>query len=290
MFSSFFSAKIQNMCDKLDQTPLQPCHPDPPFTGTPLSCFHPVSEMEVSNTLKSMSFKSCELGPIPASLFSDCLPYLLPAIMDIINTSLRTGSFPTAFKTPIVCPLLKKNNLTQMTWKTIALSLTFHSFPSFLRKLSFSSSTTTCQRDSNNNLLHPFQYAYSFNHSTETVLLHTVNDSLLASNSWKVSLLTLPDLSVAFNTTDHTILLTCLEYTFGIHSTAHVWLKSYLYSWFQNMSVNNMQSEPVKLSCGVPQDSVLGPLLLTLYTTPLASIITCHNLNHHFYADWHSTT
>ena len=73
---------------------------------------------------------------------------------------------------------------------------------------------------SNSNLLHPFQSAYRSNHSTETVLVHIVNDSLLASNSGKFSLLTLLDLSAAFDTIDHTILLTRLEYTFGIHSTA----------------------------------------------------------------------
>ena len=98
MFSSFFSAKIQNTHDKLDQTPLQPCPPTLPFTGTPLFCFHPVSETEVLNTLKSVSFKSGELSPIPASLFSNCLPYLLPAITGIANASLRTGFFLTAFK------------------------------------------------------------------------------------------------------------------------------------------------------------------------------------------------
>ena len=60
---------------------------------------------------------------------------------------------------------------------------------------------------------------------------------------------------------------------------------SYLYDWFQKVSVNNMQSDTVKLSCGVPHNSVLGPVFFTLYTTHLASIITSHNLNHHFYAD-----
>ena len=104
-----------------------------------------------------------------------------------------------------------------------------------------------------------------------------VNDSLLASDSGKVSLLTLLDLSAAFDTIDHSILLTRLEYTFGIHNTALAWFKSYLYDRFQTVSVNNMQFDPVKLSCGVPQGSVLGPVLFTLYATRLASIINRHN-------------
>ena len=152
-----------------------------------------------------------------------------------------------------------------MTRKTIALSQTFRSFPSFLRKLSFSSSTNHL---SNNNLLHPFQSAYRSNHSTETVLLHTVNDSLLASDSGRVSLLTLLELSAAFDT----IFLTRLEYTFRIHSTSLACFKSYLYDRFQKVSVSNMQSDPVKRPCGVPQGSVLGPVLFTLCTTPLTYV------------------
>ena len=82
-------------------------------------------------------------------------------------------------------------------------------------------------------------HVYRSNHSTETVLVHIVNDSLLASNSGKVSLLTLLDLSAAFDTIDHTILLTRLGYTFRIHSTVLAWFKSYLYDRFQKVSVNN---------------------------------------------------
>ena len=108
-FSSFFSTGIQNIRDKFDQTPLQPCPLNPPSTGTPFSCFHDISETEASNTLKSMSLKSCELDPISASLFSDCLPCLLPAITDIVKVSLQTNSLPSEFKTAIVRPLLKNN-------------------------------------------------------------------------------------------------------------------------------------------------------------------------------------
>ena len=60
---------------------------------------------------------------------------------------------------------------------------------------------------------------------------------------------------------------------------------AYLYDQFQKVSVNNMQSDPIRLSRGVPQGSVLVAVFFTLYSTPLASIINCHNLNHHFYAD-----
>jgi len=129
------------------QTPLQRAYPpDPPFTGTPLSCVHPVSEIEVSNTLKSVSFKSCELDPIPASLFSDCPPYLLPAITDIVKTSWCTGSFSKAFKTAIVHSLLKKNKLDPNDLENYrpVSNLPFI-YKLLEKKLSFSSSKTTCQ-------------------------------------------------------------------------------------------------------------------------------------------------
>ena len=214
-------------------------------------------------------------------LASNCLPYLLPAITDIVNASLRTGSFPTAFKTAIVRPVLKKNNLDSNDLENYR---PVSNLP-FISKLLEKTVLQQLNNHLSNNNLHPFQSAYRSNHSTETVLLHTVNDSLLASDSGKVSLLTLLDLSAAFDAIDHTILLTSLEYTFGIHGTALAWFKSYLYDRFQKVFVNNMHSDPVKLSCGVPQGSVLGPVLFTLYTNPLASIINRRNLNHHFYVD-----
>ena len=116
-------------------------------------------------------------------------------------------------------------------------------------------------------------------------MLHVVNDLLLASDSGKVSLLTLLDLFDAFDTINHSILLSRLEHTFRIHDTALGWFKLYLCDRFQTVSVNSIQSHHGKLSCGVPQGFVLGPVLFTIYATPLASIINRHNLKHHFYAD-----
>jgi len=79
-----------------DPTP-QPCAPDPQFSGSPLSSFQAVTESEVAHIIKIMSFKTCELDPLPLPLYSDCLPHLLPFITDIINQSLQSGSVPDSY-------------------------------------------------------------------------------------------------------------------------------------------------------------------------------------------------
>ena len=111
VFSNYFTTKIQTLRENLDTTPCQPCPPDPPFSGSSLRTFTPISQEELLKTIRSMSLKTCELDPLPASFYSDCLPALLPFITDIINTSLKSGTVPDSFKSAIVRPLLKKHNL-----------------------------------------------------------------------------------------------------------------------------------------------------------------------------------
>jgi len=142
-----------------------------------------------------------------------------------------------------------------------------------------------CSHLHSNDLLPTFQSAYRPNHSTETTLVHTLATLLLASDAGKISLLTLLDLSAAFDTIDHSILLSRLQNTFGINGTALTWFTSYLTDRFQKVIVNKIQSKPVKMECGVPQGPVLGPVLFTLYTAPLSHIINNHPIDHHFYAD-----
>ena len=136
-----------------------------------------------------------------------------------------------------------------------------------------------------NNLLNPLQSAYRSGHSTETVLLRVVNDILSALDNNKVSALLLLDLSAAFDTIDHNILLSRLRSFFGIQSTALEWFGSYLSDRYQCVSVNNKSSTLSPLMYGVPQGSVLGPLLFVLYTAPLSDVISRHSVSHHLYAD-----
>ena len=111
------------------------------------------------------------------------------------------------------------------------------------------------------------------------------NDINLNIDNGKVTALTLLDLSAAFDTIDHDILITRLSTWYGISGTALSWFTSYLTDRRQAIKIGNCFSDMLPTSCGVPQGSVLGPLLFTLYTTPLSSVIQSHNLDHYLYAD-----
>ncbi len=101
----------------------------------------------------------------------------------------------------------------------------------------------------------------------------------------RVTALTLLDLSAAFDTIDHQILLQRLEGWFAVSGPALTWLSSYLKNRTQQIKLGCYLSSELSLPFGVPQGSVLGPLLFTLYTSPLSRVIADHSIPHHLYAD-----
>ena len=127
-----------------------------------------------------------------------------------------------------------------------------------------------------NDLLNRYQSAYRPMHSTETALLKVQNDLLRNLDDGKTTVLVLLDLSAAFDTLDHSGVISMLE---------NLWFASYLMDRQQMVKVKECVGEPFQTKYGVPQGSVLGPLLFTLYTTPLSKIISRHNVCHHLYAD-----
>ena len=97
--------------------------------------------------------------------------------------------------------------------------------------------------------------------------------------------LVLLDLFAAFDTVDHSILLHRLENRIGISGPALNWFCTYLSLRTQKVSLNGNYSSDALLTCGVLHGSVLGPVLFTLYTTPLGALLDNHSLRYHFYAD-----
>ena len=101
----------------------------------------------------------------------------------------------------------------------------------------------------------------------------------------KICILTLLDLSAAFDTIDHQILLTRLQHSFGISGSALSWFSSYLCNRTHGVAINSLQSQHTTLYYGVPQGSVLGPVLFVLYTQLLFNLVSKHAVNHHAFAD-----
>ncbi len=246
-----------------------------------LTEFKILSQEEVKKLISTSANKHCELDPIPTWLLKECIDDLLPLITQIINLSLHLGDMPLSLKKAIINPLLKKLDL-----ELIKKNYRPVSNLAFISKLIEKAvATQLIEHLKLNKLYDKFQSAYRTFYSTETALLRAKNDILNSMDNRNVTLLLLLDLSAAFDTIDHSILLNRLSQRCGIKGTCLKWFTSYLSNRTQMVKINDATSDPINVKFGVPQGSVLGPILFTLYTAPLGEIIEECGLNRQTYAD-----
>jgi exonuclease III len=282
-FATFFSDKIHKLHTSLllNHACSSP-HIPPPVTPPHFSSFSSVTMDEISKLLSDSPETNCDLDPIPTSLLKQCSSVLLPTITNIINLSLSTSIFPDQFKNCSVHPHLKKPSLDKENLSNYRPI----SHLSYLSKLTERIvKTRLTEHLTNNNLLNPFQSAYIKGHSTETTLLSVHDHIIKAMSLQQITCLTLLDLSAAFDTIDHSILLERLSSWFGITSDALSWIKSYLLNRSFSVHIEGSKSSSYQLLYGVPQGSVLGPLLFILYTSPLSKVISDSSSSHKLYAD-----
>ena len=252
------------------------------FCGVSFEQFNVVSEADIRKIISSSPTKSCALDPIPTWLRKHCQDQLTPVLTTIVNASLSCAEFPTELKKAFLTPLIKKIILNCEIFKNYRPVSNLY----FISKLV---ERVVCiqlvEHLKTNNLYEIFQSAYRQLHSTETALLRVQNDLLQAVDYEGGANLVLLDLSAAFDTIDHQKLLNLLDKSFGIRGVAFKWFESYLKDRTQTVQIGSCTFTPVTLKYGVPQGSVLGPILFTMYTTPLGNIIRKHGLNFHLYAD-----
>jgi exonuclease III len=280
-FSDFFITKI-----KLIQDSIQATSSDAPIhevytISQKWSTFKPVTVESVHKLIRSSPNKTNQLNPIPTSLVKAAGHTLAPIITRIIQASLNEGHVPLSLKVALVSPLIKKATLDCNNLKNYrpVSNLTYVS--KIMEKVVASQLKEHLVM---NNVMEPFQSAYCTGRSTESALLRVQNDIVLALANQKAVLLVLLDLSAAFDTVDHELMLSTLS-TLHIEDTVLRWFRSYLTDRVQYISIGNKRSDSKHLTCGVPQGSVLGPVLFTIYTQSLGVLLRKLNIAYHLYAD-----
>ena len=133
--------------------------------------------------------------------------------------------------------------------------------------------------------LERLQSAYHSNHCTETALLKIKADILDNMDNQCVTGILLLDLSAAFDTVSKNLLVNCLFYRFGVCDKALGWIESYLLDQTQKVKISNNESTPAVLTQGVPQGSILGPILYTLFMSPVGDLCKEHMIDYHSYVD-----
>ena len=193
-----------------------------------------------------------------------------------------TAEVPPALNSAIITPLLKKSTLSaedRGSYRPVS-NLSFIS--KILEKIVALQLVDYLDA---NDLLPRYHSGYRRGHSTETALLKILSDLITAVDSVQLALLSLLDMSAAFDTVDHDILLQRLDGTYGIRGEVLKWFSAYLSGRAQAVHINGTSSPEIPLKYGVPQGSVLGSILFVLYTDELEQIIRKNGIQSHGYAD-----
>ena len=227
--------------------------------------FSPVDVKTVTNIIKSSKPKTSKgTDGITMKLLKTILDSIALPLTVLINQSLMTSSFPKKFKVAKIMPLLKKPNIYQVdNFRPISL---LPCVSKIVEKCVFKQLNEYFEK---NKLLYNSQYGYRQGHSTESACMELIDKLHQQLDNSKRPLCIFIDLSKAFDTLNHTILLSKLRY-YGLDESAISWFKSYLSDRKQYVQIDDIKSSIKDIETGVPQGSTLGPLLFIIYMNDIS--------------------
>ena len=193
-----------------------------------------------------------------------------------------SGIVPSNLKQAVVSPILKKDNLDRNCLKNYR---PISNLPFIAKVLEKVAAKRLIEHLDKHNMHEELQSAYRVHHSTETALMKVHDDVTLALDKKRAVMLLLLDLSAAFDKLEVTELLDTLQHYFSVCGTALKWFESYMSDRYFRVQASGEMSKWVSLRYGVPQGSVLGPLLFSIYTTPMKDILQRHGVQYHKFAD-----
>ena len=238
--------------------------------------FNDVSNEEVKCIIKNLKNKSSDIYEIPNWVYKHCNSEISPVLAALYNLSLKHGVFPSTLKTARVTPIPKTKDTTiPQNFRPISI---LHTIGKILEKIVHLQLTDYLHE---NELLSRTQFGFTKNRNTEDALIYITEHIYKALNAKHTCVLLLLDFSKAFDVVPHNQLLEKLD-TMGLSEMSLKWFTSYLSNRAQYVRLGDASSSPKTISHGVPQGSILGPLLFNLYTNDFSK---CHNSIHSQYAD-----
>ena len=239
--------------------------------------FAPVAPATILKLLKQLNpAKSAGIDNLTGKFLKEGAPVLASPITDLVNLSISLSLFPDDCKIAKLKPLYKKEAKTKpKNYRPISL------LPLLSKIIERIIHNQTQEFLDKNNILYKYQSGFRKHHSTDTCLSYLTDKVKIGFEEGLLTVMVLIDLQKAFDTIDHSILLekmSCL----GFAGKTIAWFTSYLTNRSFIVNVGKESSSPGKLSCGVPQGSILGPLLFLLYVNDMPQAVNSELL---LYAD-----
>uniref|UniRef100_A0A8C6Q343 Reverse transcriptase domain-containing protein n=1 Tax=Nothobranchius furzeri TaxID=105023 RepID=A0A8C6Q343_NOTFU len=247
-----------------------------------LVAFQPISLDELIKIIGKAMPSGLPDDMIPMRLFKEVFPVVAPLILHIINTSLSSGIVPDNFKEAVIQPLLKKPGLDASLAANYRPISKLPFLSKVLEKCVYHQLLVFMDE---NAIFETFQSGFRALHSTETALVRVLSDIYLATDSGNSVLLLLLDLTAAFDTIDHEVLLHRLHHYVGISGLTLEWFISYLTNRKMCVRMGSYSSEYSDLPWRVPQGSILGHWLFSTYILHLGDICRELGVHFHLYAD-----